>query len=191
MPQQNPRPEQNDKPYPALLAHVCRRFIWKMSERFSWTILSDFKTVYPDWVVNSLKMFVIVGFFHRRLTYMFSLSKQWILHKTVFHLHPHYMFKFYVQTGTQTVLIGLCCVKTCQCLSANCSRSGTLNSYPITTNIIRLHKTYLCLLARIKLIFHIKIRSFGALGLFRKSNAKIKISKFLGDVLEVLAVSSS
>lgn len=114
--------------------------------------------------VNSLKMFVIVGSFHRRLTYMFLLSKQWLLHQTVFHLHPHYMCKFYIQTGTQTVLIGLCCIKTCQWLSANCSWSGMLNSYPITTNTIRLRKLYLWLLAWINLIFHIKIRSFGFLG---------------------------
>lgn len=152
-----------------------------MSESvFHWQYCLFYNNIFTMYV-NSLKMFVIVGSLHRRLTYMFLLSKQWLLHQTVFHLHPHYMCKFYIQTGTQTVLIGLCCIKTCQWLSANCSWSGTLNSFQSQqtpsdcTNLI-------CV------CWHgsnwsstLRLGHFG----------KIKISRFLGSVLKVLAVSSS
>lgn len=128
---------------------------------FSLTILSDLEQYIHN--VCEFTENVCYCWFLSQTSHLHVFIEQTVIITSLFFTYTLIMCKFYIQTGTQTVFIGLCCIKTCQWLSANCSWSGMLNSYPITTNTIRLRKLYLWLLAWINLIFHIKIRSFGFL----------------------------
>lgn len=122
-----------------------------------------FRTIYSQCMWIHWKcLLLLVPFTDVSPTWFYWANSDYYIR--LFFTYTLVMCKFYIQTGTQTILIGLCCIKTCQWLSVNCSWSGILNSYPITTNTIRLRKLYLWLLAWINLIFHIKIRSFGFLG---------------------------